>query len=129
MYVVTVQAEFDVQVMLIRDDGADCQNLEIEYAEGSPCQEVMLGTECHPSSADYIWIAPQYTTPFECGGDHSHYWVKLQCFTCDIWPGACCIDGVCYDEMTIWDCVDQGGTFLGEFTACTPDLCARPAAP
>jgi hypothetical protein len=85
-YTVTVQAEFDVQVMLIRDDGEDCTDLEIEYAEGGPCQVVVLSTACEPSSADYIWIAPQYTTPFECGGERSHYSVTLQCNACDMFP-------------------------------------------
>lgn len=128
LYGITVQAEFDVQVMFIRDDGEDCTGLEIYYAEGAPCQEVFLATPPAPTSIDYIWIAPQFTTPFACDDEHSHYWVNAVFYAFDPPPGACCIDGVCHDYLTIWECADQGGTWMGYEVPCTPELC-QPAAP
>jgi hypothetical protein len=44
-----------------------------------------------------------------------------------IFAGACCFDETCEWPWDPFACADQGGTYLGDGTGCTPNPCAPPA--
>ncbi len=121
------QAEFDLQLFLIRDDGGDCYDLQLTYTQGDACATIQVLADCVPATSTYYaWLGPQFTTAFECTNDDVQYWITLQCAWCDVAPGACCLNGICHAETTIWECQDLGGEFMGEFTLCDPSPCSPP---
>jgi hypothetical protein len=127
IFTLTGEAEFDLELVLVRDDGADCYDLTLIGAVGESCQIVELTSACvTASSTYYAWVGPQFTTTFDCTDGHGRYWVAVTCVGCDIVPGACCRSGVCHADMTPADCAALGGEWQGPGSACDPNPCPPP---
>ncbi len=125
-FTMTAEAEFDLQLLFLKDDGADCAGYEYWYVTTGPCSVATLATDCFPPSTYIVWVGPQFTSTFGCTDGNTQYWVHLDCVECYIPLGACCKCGECLPNMSEMDCAALGGTWLGEGTVCDPNPCGDP---
>ena len=99
------------------DDGGGSINTELDGLT-----QVFYATGTIQSGTNHIKIA------IADAGDQvldSDVMIRCQSFTCGSVPttGACCLpSGQCV-TLTLDDCTANGGTYYGDFVACTPSLC------
>ncbi len=123
VFTLTAAAEFDLQLLFLRDDGADCENYQYWYVWVAQCDLATLSTDCFPPSSFYVWVGPQFTGAFPCADGDLQYWVHLDCLWCFLPLGACCKGGLCYSDYCESDCLAINGTWLGDGTDCDSNPC------
>ena len=85
-FILTGQAEFDLQLLMVQDTGGDCVGYNYWYIWADACDTITLNSACLPPDTYYVWVGPQFTTPFGCTDGDYQYWATLQCVPCEPAP-------------------------------------------
>ena len=102
------------------DDGGGLINTELDGLT-----QVFFATGSIQPGLNHIKIA------IADAGDQvldSDVMIRCQSFTCGAAPitGACCLSSGQCVTLTANDCAANGGSYFGNFSACTPNLCGTP---
>lgn len=108
-------ANFDHQAVILNDPNADCLFEFCAFANAA-AGETATASCLLPPGRNYVWVGPQFTTPFDCGEGRYAYW--LECL------GGCVgdIDGDNHTGQS------DLGILLAAYGTCEGDLDYNPAA-
>lgn len=126
----TVTAEFDSLIGLVETippgspNCADSTGFLSPFGLAAPCEVSAVVTDCLPAGTYRFFAAPDFAALVTCGAEYN---ARLDCEVCTIPVGACCPgDGSCVPDQTESACVGSGGSWLGDGSTCTPNLCPQP---
>jgi hypothetical protein len=128
----TVEAELPIAMGLVEPivpGVADCTNTTGSlnpFATAEDCEVASVTTECLPPGTYWFFVAPLNFADTPCGTFNT-YIASLECVSCTIPFGACCLySGECIDEIYEDACIAEGGVYQGDFTVCDQVDCPLP---
>jgi len=112
----SVTAEFPLLTFIIDGTGGCSNMVTLGSASADPFQPATITTECLPAGTYWLWAGPSVFGTVPCG---ARYVATITCVGCYIPTGACCYaDQSCADGLSVEQCGNTGGTFMGDDTIC-----------